>query len=421
MGGADQISEDSTVMTENMEKLQVSSPKEGKGKRLWKKVKYQLVEYHSLPGYLRDNEYIVGHYRAEWPVKQILLSMFTIHNETLNVWTHLIGFFLFLSLTIYTAMKVPKVVDLHSLQLPEVLKADLHRLHACLPSLPNMPDLHRIREELKNTLPSMDLLQSLSGWHVMELLYNCLPERFSHGNQTNICVLRSMKEDVANIIAPLTRSMKEDVANIIAPLTVRPITRWPFFAFLGGAMFCLLASSTCHLFSCHSARLSYIMLRVDYAGIAALISTSFYPPVFYSFMCYPFFCYLYLGFITILGISTILFSLLPTFQKPEWRTTRASLFCCMGFSGIAPILHKVILFWNQPEALHTTGYEVLMGLFYSLGALVYATRIPERWMPGKFDIAGHSHQLFHILVVAGAYTHYHAGLVYLKWRDQKGC
>lgn len=62
-------------------------PKEGKGKRLWKKVKYQLVEYHSLPGYLKDNEFIVGHYRSEWPIKQILISIFTLHNETLNVWT----------------------------------------------------------------------------------------------------------------------------------------------------------------------------------------------------------------------------------------------------------------------------------------------------------------------------------------------
>lgn len=64
-----------------------SSSREGKGKKLWKKVKYQLVEYHALPGYLKDNEYILGHYRAEWPLKQVLLSVFTIHNETLNVWT----------------------------------------------------------------------------------------------------------------------------------------------------------------------------------------------------------------------------------------------------------------------------------------------------------------------------------------------
>lgn len=65
-----------------------SRNKQGKGKRLWKKVKYQLVEYHSLPGYLRDNEYIQGHYRANWPLKQAFFSIFSIHNETLNVWTY---------------------------------------------------------------------------------------------------------------------------------------------------------------------------------------------------------------------------------------------------------------------------------------------------------------------------------------------
>ncbi|PHU27330.1 Heptahelical transmembrane protein ADIPOR3 [Capsicum chinense] len=370
------------------EKLIGCEPREGKGKRLWKKVKYQLVEYHSLPGYLKDNEYILGHYRAEWPLKQALLSIFTIHNETLNVWTHLIGFFLFLVLTIYTAIQVPKVADLHKLQA---------ELMTCLPSLPHMPDLHRLRD---------GLLPSPSNWHILDLLNNCLPERFSHSNHTDVCVLRSVKEDVA---------------NMIAPLLLRPITRWPFYAFLGGAMFCLLASSICHLLSCHSERLSYIMLRLDYAGIAALIATSFYPPVYYSFMCYPFFCNLYLGFITLLGIGTILGSLLPVFQTPEYRIIRASLFFGMGLSGAVPILHKLFLFWHQPEALHTTGYELLMGIFYGIGALVYAMRVPERWMPGKFDIAGHSHQLFHVLVVAGAYTHYCAGLVYLRWRDQQGC
>lgn len=61
--------------------------KDGKGVRLWKKLKYQLVEYNSLPAYLRDNEYILGHYRAEWPLKQVFLNIFSIHNETLNVWT----------------------------------------------------------------------------------------------------------------------------------------------------------------------------------------------------------------------------------------------------------------------------------------------------------------------------------------------
>lgn len=54
---------------------------------LWSKVKYQLVEFHALPEYLRDNDYILRHYRADWPLKHALLSIFSIHNETLNIWT----------------------------------------------------------------------------------------------------------------------------------------------------------------------------------------------------------------------------------------------------------------------------------------------------------------------------------------------
>lgn len=214
---------------------------------------------------------------------------------------------------------------------------------------------------------------------------------------------------------------KDGKIDMIQPLIRGPITRWPFFAFLTGAMFCLLASSTCHLLSCHSKRVSYIMLRLDYAGIAALISTSFYPPVYYSFLCIPFFRNLYLSAITVLGIATIIFSLSPVFDQPQFRVIRASLFFGMGVSGVVPILHKLILYRHQPEAVETTGYEVLMGVLYGIGALIYAARIPERWMPGKFDIAGHSHQVFHVLVVAGAFTHYQAGLIYLKWRDLKGC
>uniref|UniRef100_A0A7N0T5G7 Heptahelical transmembrane protein 4-like n=2 Tax=Kalanchoe fedtschenkoi TaxID=63787 RepID=A0A7N0T5G7_KALFE len=317
-----------------------------KGKKLWKKVKYELIGYHSLPAYLKDNEYILNHYRAEWPLAHILRSVFLLHNETGNVWTHLIGFFLFLGLSIYTAQNIPIVDDLHPLQ------------------------------RLANRLPN-----PFSIWG-------------SNGAEAGL--------------------LGEDGGT-------GPITRWPFFAFLGGAMFCLLASSACHLLSCHSRHLSYVMLRLDYAGIAALITASFYPPVYYSFMCNPFFCRLYLATITALGLATILFSLLPVFQKPEFRPVRASLFFGMGLSGAAPVAHKLILFRHRPEALVTTGYELLMGALYGVGALIYATRVPERWRPGKFDLAGHSHQLFHVLVVAGAFAHYRAGLVYLEWRDAEGC
>lgn len=48
---------------------------------------YDLVTFEDLPGYMKDNEFIRNYYRANWPLKQALFSVFRWHNETLNVWT----------------------------------------------------------------------------------------------------------------------------------------------------------------------------------------------------------------------------------------------------------------------------------------------------------------------------------------------
>jgi len=64
-------------------------------------------------------------------------------------------------------------------------------------------------------------------------------------------------------------------------------------------------------------------------------------------------------------------------------------------------------------------YVILQGVLYIIGAVIYALRIPERFAPGKFDILGASHQIFHFFVLAAAVTHF-IGLcvAYEYWHER---
>ncbi len=51
----------------------------------------KLAAFHSLPDSLRDNEYITKYYRVNYSGKQTIRSLFGLHNETGNIWTHFLG------------------------------------------------------------------------------------------------------------------------------------------------------------------------------------------------------------------------------------------------------------------------------------------------------------------------------------------
>jgi predicted membrane channel-forming protein YqfA (hemolysin III family) len=61
--------------------------------------------YEEADNYLKDNEFIHGGYRINysriWP---IIKSLFTCHNETVNIWTHLLGLIGFFCLVFYVGI-----------------------------------------------------------------------------------------------------------------------------------------------------------------------------------------------------------------------------------------------------------------------------------------------------------------------------
>ena len=202
-----------------------------------------------------------------------------------------------------------------------------------------------------------------------------------------------------------------------------PVARWPMYVFLVGACVCLSFSSVCHTLACVGARVSSIMWRIDYVGIAVLIVASFYPVVYYSFYCVPGLRDFYLTASTAFGVAVLTVTLMDRFQAPRYTPLRAVLFSSLGACGAFPILHQTLFTWRVvPTPMIVTFYlELLMGACYLLGAMVYASFVPEKWKPGRFDVWLSSHNIFHVLVVMGAYVHYRAALVLMAWRDHHRC
>ncbi len=65
-------------------------------KYVWKNG-WKAMPHHMLPNWLRDNEYLLKGHRPPLPSsKECFKSIFRIHTETGNIWTHLIGNLFFL-------------------------------------------------------------------------------------------------------------------------------------------------------------------------------------------------------------------------------------------------------------------------------------------------------------------------------------
>ncbi|KAI9883783.1 MAG: galactokinase [Watsoniomyces obsoletus] len=179
-----------------------------------------------------------------------------------------------------------------------------------------------------------------------------------------------------------------------------------FSCFFVGAAGCLGMSATYHAISNHSPLVASLGNKLDYVGIVLLIWGSFVASIYYGFGSHPHLRMTYWTMISVLGLGCAAVSILPKFRTPSWRPYRAAMFVAMGLSAVFPVFHGWRLYGLGPMR-HQIGLDwlVLQGALYILGAGIYAARVPERLYPGRFDIWGSSHQIFHMLVLAAAAAH----------------
>ncbi|CCF56247.1 hypothetical protein KAFR_0A08130 [Kazachstania africana CBS 2517] len=179
--------------------------------------------------------------------------------------------------------------------------------------------------------------------------------------------------------------------------------------FLVGAFLCLLGSGCFHLLKQHSELQCNFWSRIDYMGIIVLISCSMMPVLYYGFFDHIvlFYCFITLTLAFASVCSIIVMS--ETFNLSKYRLLRACVFAAFGFSGLIPMIVGFSKFGLsgvfQRISLKFIFWE---SVFYLVGATLYGFRIPESILPGKFDLFGSSHQLFHCFVVIGSVLHFKA-------------
>ncbi|KXS14494.1 putative hemolysin-III channel protein Izh2, partial [Gonapodya prolifera JEL478] len=184
--------------------------------------------------------------------------------------------------------------------------------------------------------------------------------------------------------------------------------------FLVGAVGCLGLSGTFHTLCCTSQEVAHAYNKLDYAGIILLIVGSFAPTLHYAFYCSPNTAHIYMGVQAVLGAVALYFTIAPHFATPHFRTFRATLFSALGLAGVVPVVHVLSLYGYALKG-GSVAYLITMAVMYLTGAVLYAVRWPECWWPGRFDYWFHSHQIFHLLVVSAAVTHWLGAISAARW------
>ncbi|KAF7236246.1 Adiponectin receptor protein 1 [Varanus komodoensis] len=308
--------------------------------------RWRVIPYDVLPDWLKDNDYLLHGHRPPMPsFRACFKSIFRIHTETGNIWTHLLGFVLFLCLGILTMLR-PNMYFMAPLQEKVVFGMFFLGAVLCLSFSWLFHTVYCHSEKVSRTFSKLDysgIALLIMGSFVPWLYYSfyCSPQpRLIY--LSIVCVLGISAIIVAQWDRFATPKHRQTRAEGIAK---------------GVALAVFSEGGTIPLTTVQQTDNA----RSD--RLAALHSGT---------------------------------------------RSNTSVFLGLGLSGVVPTMHFTIAEgFVKATTVGQMGWFFLMAVMYITGAGLYAARIPERFFPGKFDIWFQSHQIFHVLVVAAAFVHFY--------------
>ncbi|XP_053682168.1 progestin and adipoQ receptor family member 3 isoform X2 [Sabethes cyaneus] len=183
---------------------------------------------------------------------------------------------------------------------------------------------------------------------------------------------------------------------------------------------CMILSSIYHTFSCKSEQSYECFLAYDLFGIALSLLAIFISGIYYAFWCNAPLRNFYI--ITI----GVIFTVAMILQIPRLKVNsnvKMMAFVAWAAYGVVPTLHWYIVMGGAESTMVKLFIPRVMMMYLLTGTafLIYVTRIPERWFVGKVDYIGHSHNWWHVFVLAALYYWHNSGMLYAQFRMTHGC
>ena len=417
-------------------KKEISKENEKEKEKKISKIKNEIIvgKYSEAPDYLKDNEYIKEGYLINCnSFDKVFRSILVCSNETINIWSHLIGCIISILLIIFITffIKTGKIKEISQteyedmkLKLNEIINPLINDLNKTGKENNNYINISQVLNKIKTN--SENLIDNYGS--KSKFISNV--ENFVESNENLMGQISELSNnsEILEIIIKKWEICYNKITNyinkyIINNIKGEDIGRWPLYIMLISAFICFGFSTSFHWFSIYSKELYSFLCRLDYAGITLLIPGSCYPPYFYFYYCEKVIGTIYLTIISTFSFIVFVCTLYPGFHGPNFRRLRGSLFLILGVSTSIPILH-LAFFGKYVKGFEEKPYLIFWyigGIVYVLGGLFFVTRIPEKYIPNKFDYCFYSHNNLHICVLLAFIFHFLGAMDSFYYRQNNKC
>ncbi len=335
---------------------------------------HDIVDYEEAHFWIRDNEYLHTGHRVNFDSFTVTFkSLFMRHNETLNIWIHLLGMIVFFfvlgglfvgfyhSSEILTKLKnevqhskiglqLSKLTaDLYNVISPETI-ADDSRKDQFFGKLSKLEEAHGYYiKALKQRFEAKELrFINFFEEKVNKLSssLNRMIERFARDIENSQYNIKNIKNFVKNCFS------EENFQHTIFYSFRGYLEYHPIILFIMCAIICLGCSTVFHWFHIMNPSVYKVLLKLDYAGICFLNFGSSYALYYYYFYCNPILFRIFGLSIFIACCTVFVVSMNDFMDKPENSRIKGLIYGGLGISNFVPILFILYLTYYSDEDSH---------------------------------------------------------------------